>query len=238
QWASRVRGRSLIATGRRAEAEETFARIAAVPEMESDAAFDAGHQYHLAGQLEDAVRWYRRGYLSGHDRSAGRVRHEILESAVLALSELGRLDRAVEIIDEYEPVSAGEDLQHLRDFVDWRRGRPRRVERTVIGAPTDVIRYWTLEYDHALGEAPAVLLPRVLAEEKRNGSLVGLVQALKAKLLADLGRLEEAGAAIEAAERWHERMRATDVTARAHTELVHERQRLIEARLGRRRGPG
>ncbi|MFZ2493793.1 MAG: hypothetical protein WA208_20125, partial [Thermoanaerobaculia bacterium] len=230
QWASRVHGRALIAAGHGQEAEARFATLAAVDGLESDVSFDAAHQYHLSGRYEEALRWYRRAYLSGADRAVGRMRYESVEGAVLLLAETGQLDRAARLLDEYDRLADNYDMTVYRNFVAWRRGMPPDARPAANAVATDLTRYWQLEFAHTLGNDRVTLLRQVLDEEARHGLHSGLIQSLKAQLLLEAGRTAEALDAIRLAKQWHDRERDSDITARAHASLIDERLQAIVAR--------
>jgi serine/threonine-protein kinase len=83
-----------VAAGRYPAAEGLFTRLAAGSEEVPDLAFDAARAFHLAGELERAVGWYRRGLGPGGMSSLGRGKWEFLEGLVFALDELGRPEEA------------------------------------------------------------------------------------------------------------------------------------------------
>lgn len=197
---------------------------------EPEISFDAADTLHLAGDLEGALAWYRRGL----GRSpAGKPPFEFLEGIVLALVELGRPDEAKAAVDRFQAgiaTSTGPDrLDAYAAYADWRAGtKPEFDEVRLRGdSVPKPIRYWLLEFRRARDEAPEALLPRVEQELGLATDCVPMLLSLKAVLLADLGRPDEA---LEAAtEAWdHMRgMRSQHTTPYAHRDLVWRRYETI-----------
>jgi tetratricopeptide (TPR) repeat protein len=230
EWLVRVKGKTLVAADRFAEAENLFAAESARSSASSDLAYDAAFAFHLAGDLERAVGWYRRGMGRGGGLEAGRGKHEYLEGVVFALGELGRWEQALSAIERFEAVYAQQapGPEFARQYVRWRRGED--TDRRALGADhvQDLHRYWRLEFGLAGGEEPAVLLRAAEAELRRSSETTALLGSLRGELLARLGRRAEA---VEAARRAFEQCRRqADVlpSVRAHLDLVTDRLRRLE----------
>lgn len=200
EHARRVQGQLLVAAGRHDEAEALFTRVAAGSDEVPDLAFDAARAFHLAGELERAVRWYRRGLGPGGMSSLGRGKWEFLEGLVFALDELGRPEEAAGDVDRFASSWQAESgdanreaVAIFRDFLRWRSGEPpRRAWGRPQGEQPDVMRYLTLEMVLAEGAPPEDLLPAVDAELERTSDALPMLLSLRAVLLARLGRSAEA----------------------------------------------
>jgi len=222
----RFQGKILSGADRITAAEALFEKLARESPNASEIAFDAGEALHLRGELERAVRWYRRGTGPGGSESAGKSKYEFLEGAISALVELGRWQEAQEEVARFEAAyGASNACTIFRELIRWRSGEmPRRLEDTLMTPyRTDLQRYWLLEFRNARSLDVAELLPAVehLVEEASEAR--GPVLSLEAELLLKLGRNEEA---LDVARRAFDLLiaeRLTSTLARAHLDLVAAR---------------
>ncbi|HWM93705.1 MAG TPA: protein kinase [Thermoanaerobaculia bacterium] len=229
EWALRFHGRVLGAAGRVTEADALFRGLAARSEAVSDIAYDAGRSLHLAGVLELAIDWYRRGLGPGGSNEAGRFKYELLEGQVLAAVELGWYEQVLQEIDAFQAAYPDMAAQgpFYREYVHWRSGRiPSPGELEPSHAVTDLFRYWHLEFRAAQERSPEVLR-RLLAETEEALSEVsgtpGMLLSFRGELLARMGRTSEA---VETARRAVEALRpelTRDYAARGHFDLAVER---------------
>ncbi len=230
EWAQRVEIRALIRAGRVAEAEALTSQLVARSEARADIAFDAAHELHLQGRLDDAVRLYRAGLAEGSDTNAGRMRYEFVEGAVLALCEDAKWREAEEIVDIFSRTypSYSENAEAYTNYIRWRRGQKDLAALHIGPSSTDLFRYWNLEFMRA-AQPQKDLLPLITAEEQRGSSSIGLVWSLEADVLAARGDRGDALKLAHAAFQWCDARKTTDVPARAHLALVRERLAGIEA---------
>ena len=234
-WVRRVRARLLVTAGRVREGEADFEALSRTSEAASDIAYEAGKSLHLAGSLERAISWYRRGLRQGGGKDEGRGKWEYLEGQILALGELKRFDEALGEIDRfssiYPQMSAFQET--FRQYLRWRAGAaPSWKELPSRQGDPDFQRYWILEFRRAAGEDPAGLLRETERELARSSETSPQLLSLKGELLAKLGRLPEAlQATLEAYETGKLRRRSL-TGVRAHFPLIAERA----ARLARQTG--
>jgi|CXWL01.1.fsa_nt_gi hypothetical protein len=227
ECAARVEGEILVAAGRLAEAEILFAALAADEEASSEMAYTAATAYHLAGHLERAVDWYRRGLgPGGQQREGGRLRQYFLDGLVLALGELGQWPLAGAEIARYTSAFPAEHWRaELWDaFVRSRQSLPvgdRGQDFPV--TQWDSIRYLWLERAWAQQGASRELLAAVRRELDECGETRGAVRGLEAVLLAAGGErdraLREARLGVEELSSW----RGRSVVARGLLALANER---------------
>jgi hypothetical protein len=220
----------MVRSGRIAEAEAHYERIArgeAAPEI----ALEAAEELHLAGEVEKALQWYRRGLAFGSRGGRGRSRHEFIEGFVLAAAELGRWKQGIEETNRFQ-VTYGQDVQewttYYREFVRWRSGGIPNVSTVELPASAiDVMRYWELEFAYANGATPASLLARIARDLEERSPARSALLSLHAQLLYDTGHTKDARAMILRAIRALETDRGVTTIARAHGPLVMERYRKI-----------
>ncbi len=173
----------------------------------SSIAYDAAEALHLSGRLGPAVDWYRRAALRGGEPDVGREKRDITLFLVLALIEQSRFAEIETDIRRFQ-ISYGWRDDHeipavLRSFA-------RLAQRDPIAklAPVAIpsiengreLYLLALELSRAAGAPPEA----VLAELDRALPLIsgsrGTFLALRASLLAELGRESEARvAALESA---------------------------------------
>ncbi len=233
EYVRRAQGQLMVRAGRAAEADALFTRVAAGSTQAPEVAFDAARAFYLAGELERAVRWYRRGLGPGGTESLGRGKYESLEGLVFALTELGRPEEAYNEVRRYEVAELSEqsrpaaDWRVLEEYVRWREGRrPEAIEDPGAESP-DLFRYLPLEYQAARGAAPGDLLTRLRSELARSSDTTAMLLSLEAVELERLGRHQEA---LEAVRRAYEQARSErthEVYARTFFSRIEARYRVI-----------
>ncbi len=226
EWANRLYATILVKAGRGDEAERAFEAVWASSSSPTDVAWDAGHSFHLAGQLDRAVAWYNRGLGLHASTGIGRGRYEFLEGEVLALGELKRWDDALQAIRRFQAEFTSTDRPYpeaFRQYVQWRRGE--RVDNPVDLrglTTTDLVRYWNLEILWKNGMKPAAALAAI-DRERLHSSADTLLLSLRGEVLAKLGRLSEA---YEDARKSYQAAlisRSSDTEVRAHFDLIATR---------------
>ena len=227
QWAARVRAKALLDAGRPVEAESAWGASLERSEEPAPIALEAGRAFHLKGELARAVSWYRRG-LGGRGSHSGGGHHprDLVGGEVLALGEMGRWEDAAIEIDRFETAfpELASDVATLRAYVAWRTlRRPRRIEDR--DEDPGLYRYWGLEVRRVLGDAPATLLDGVDRLGRETTDVAPLLASLRAELLFDSGRVDEARAIAAGAVADATREASADVGIRAHLPLVVERAR-------------
>jgi hypothetical protein len=216
------------------EGSALFAELFADSARPGDIAFDAARAYHLRGDLERALEWYRAGMGPGSDGVRGRPMTEHFEGSILALAELGRLDEARREIHRFVATYPGLDQQArtLEKFVRWRAGDvPGTTDDEINYASPDLHRYWHFEFLLRRGGSPAELMPLVNRELLATSEARPMLLALAAELLDMQG--DRAGAvALAYRARDEAEMQADRVVAvRAGLELIESRyQRITAAR--------
>jgi tetratricopeptide (TPR) repeat protein len=227
QWIDRNRAAVLVRAGRVEDGLSRFEELLSTAESPSDLAFEAARELHLRGDLDAAVDWYRRGLRE--DDFVGRMKYEFLEGIVLALVEQGKYHDALNEIARarrsYQTID--NVTEWYESYVRWRNGDLR----TLPGAesPLDLVAYWRLEFRYARGDRGRELLEELSQAVERRRTVAPLVRSLRALLLFETGRREEAQSEIAVA--WSEAsMRSRDDTAvRAHLALVEARHARIAA---------
>ena len=237
----RLAARLLAAAGRTDEAERAFRDLVATTESPAEVAYDAARALHLAGEPERALPWYRESLRTGVSRPGALNPIFALEGVVFALVELGRPGEALAELDRFEALHGG-GLESApgrralssayRFFVAWRAGEP--VPSGLLfpaDAPTDYLLYLGLEARRVTGTPPAELLATVEAGLTEASVGSGLFLALRAELLAELGRSPEARAEIVEALDLVRLRRQYDIPARGLLPVVEARyQRLVGSR--------
>ncbi len=232
EYVRRVQGQLLVRAGHPEEADELFARVAAASSQAPEVAFDAARAFHLAGELERAVHWYRVGLGPGGTEALGRGKYEFLEGLVFALTDLGRPEEAYGAMKRYEAAERAErgrratDWTVLEEYARWRTGRRPEALAVPKASSPDLFRYLPLEYEAAAGAPAAALLAGVRRELARSSDTTGMLQSLEAEELERLGRHQEA---LEAARRAYEWAR-TERTEQVYAHTFYPR---IEARYHR-----
>src|SRR6185436_8715743 len=162
-----------------------------------------GRAFHLHGNLDRALAWYRRGLSAASETMVGKSKHEYIQAIVFALGERGQWDRAIEEIDGFTGIFSGIDLKTIaryREFVRWRNGgMPHNENLETSYRSTDLFRYWELEFRAARGEAGAKILPDVEREIAWNAEPLAPLWSLKAEILARSGRTSDAAEAVRTA---------------------------------------
>ncbi len=232
QWVARVRAQMLLDARRPEEADAAWGASHERSEEPAPIALEAGRAFHLEGELARAVGWYRRGLTGRGDRARlGGDPRDLMLGVVLALGETGQWDDAASEIDRFEAAYPDRvpEIAAARAFVAWRSGRrPARFADRVddIG----LFRYWSLEARHALGEAADLLLADVERVAREAPDVAPLVTSLRAELLAELGKRDEARALAADALDGARSLGATDTGVRAHLSLVEARARRLGVR--------
>jgi tetratricopeptide (TPR) repeat protein len=218
--------KALVAAGRSNEALAEFRSLVATSENSMELSYDAGRAFHLHGELETAVDWYRRGLAAGSENSIGKSKAEYIQAIVFALGELGQWNRALQEVDNFHHVFnlMTTDAACYREFVRWRTGAtPRMDEFSFSWNATDVRRYWILEYRNANAADPLILLPEVEREISWRAEPLGPLWSLKAELLARTGKTAQASDAARRAWEITSVDAKTNLIARGHLALVQER---------------
>ncbi len=222
----RARGALLIRAGHVDEGESVMRAVRERSENLSEVAYDAAVACHLHGDLGRAINWYELGMQKGAAVVAGKSKHEFVQGLILALAEQRRWKEADDAIDRF--AAAYPDYANYapiyHNFIRWRRGETPDVSDIRLGwNTTDVTRYWLLEFRLARGEAPGDLLKSAEAEISINAQPQCVWRALRAELLARLGRRDEAAAEARAAWTIAGSERTTSIIARGHLPVVQER---------------
>jgi tetratricopeptide (TPR) repeat protein len=233
-----LRGRALVAAGRYHEARQAFDELARSSDDASDISYQAAEAFHLAGRLDEALRWYQRGLGKGAGEDGGRMKEDFLRGAVFALVELHRWDDALRWIQRYQDAyaEADQNVRPYREFVRWIRGGAKpEPEPHLPYIVDDFRRYWNLEFRRLAGrEPPEVLLHAVAADLERTSFTRPLLLSLEAELLADEGNDRQALATARRAVDLTHQEEMTDVGVRAHAGLIEERLDRLEAAAGRK----
>lgn len=220
--AGRSKARTLVRVRRFDEAERAFAELAGGSSLDGAIDLEAAEALHLAGRLERAASWYRRG-LSVKTGVVPRAR--LIEGLAFCLDEIGERGAVTTAIDQYEAAHPADVLvaRSMGKWARWRRGQPPGpVLPPPSGAP-DLYRYFTLELRLQRGEDPSALLALVDEKLVRGSRMSGLLLSLKGEILDRRGLSAEAlFAAREACLRVLSAV-GSDVAARAHLRLVVER---------------
>lgn len=226
EWVERQKGSILARAGKVEEAEDLFNTLTKASDQPGDIAYDAGHSFHLGGDLDRAIRWYRASIGRGARADVGRLKWELFEGLVFALGERQRWDEALREVDRFEKVYPEEAqlAKWYRQYVIWRSGgTPQAFDNGL--SPPDIVRYWTLEFALVKGESPDRLLRRVddalpLVSEPTP---IALLRSVRAELLHRLGRDAEAARDASQAYEQLKADRATDIEARAHFDWIESR---------------
>ncbi len=236
EWTSRVKGKALVGADRTAEAENLFQALAKNPVTGSEAAFDAGHAFHLQGRLKRALAWYRRGLGQGATPEAGRGKYEYLEGIVFCLSELGRWEEALAEVEEFHAAYPSTNPSvGYGEYVRWRTGETPSPEKVQEISNPDLARYWQLEFRWIRHDPAQVLLAGVDEEMKRTSEAGPFLLSLRGELLDQLGRGSEALAVEQEALRQTRASLGAAPAARAHYDLVAERFAAMARKVGRTR---
>jgi len=230
EWIARSEASMLVKFGHLGEADAAFRRLVASSAMPADIAWDAALGFHFAGDVDRAMRWYRQGYGRGAEANVGRLKWEFLQGMVFALCEQRRWQEADDEVGRFERLYPDQSglSEWFRQYVVWRRGGVPVAGDLGLTAP-DVILYWSLEFALKRGEPAERLLPRVEQSLTRLSDSPAMLLSIKAELLDRLGRHEEASAAASEAYERVSRDRWTDITARAHFDVVAERYQRLAA---------
>ena len=230
EWCERVKGIALVHAGRFDEATKLFTAICDRSDARSDTAYDAGTAFHVMGELEHAVRWYRRSVGREGQWWVGRIKYEALQGLVLALGEMGRWNEALRELDTYAALyKAPEDAAHYREYVRWRSGGVPRV--AYVPHAIDPYRFIGLESELARGVDPRKILRKIEDELQIASETRRLVLLTKAEALRRAGRPQEAFASARSAYEQLYAHRRTSALDHAHLSLAEERTKRIAAEL-------
>jgi tRNA A-37 threonylcarbamoyl transferase component Bud32 len=228
EWSLRRKGSILIGNGRLVEANELFTQLAAASAVPGDIAWDAASAFHLKGNLDRAIHWYRLGYGRGAESSVGRLKFEFFQGLVLALGEEKRWNEAIDEVDRFEELYPGQasNSRWYRQYIVWRRGGiPTTSDPTL--TPPDIIFYWAIEFGLANGEPPQQLLARADEYLGRVSESRAMLLSVKAELLDHVGRRADAARMAAEAYATATRDRASDVGARAHFDIIEQRYKRL-----------
>ena len=221
--------------GRTAEATELFSDLFRSPDVASDVAFDAGTAFHLAGDVDEAVGWFRRGLAAARDPLEGRPAVDLAEGSILALGELGRWGEADDLATRFAQETGNIDrIQSFHEYVAWRRGdrsAPCVAWETNL---EDVRRYWNLECRLARGEDPATLREKVAVSMGASSGTRDLLRSFLSELDRREGRLQDAYAEARSAFDAVAAAAPRDLTARVHLDVVAGRYAAAAEALGRK----
>ncbi|HYU23613.1 MAG TPA: VCBS repeat-containing protein, partial [Thermoanaerobaculia bacterium] len=234
----RIQGRALILGGRAAEGEALMRGIAKNSENASEIAYDTAVAFHLAGDLDRALRWYETGYGHGAARNFGKSKHEFIQGIVFVLCERREWARADEAMTRFRESFL---FEHKRDwasmygeFIRWRAGETPKFDDLDVNSFTiDVMRYWKLEFRNQRGEDPAELMKGVEEEIAVDSAPRSGLWSLKAELLERLGRPAEAAEAMRRAWDFSRVDRKSSIVAHAHVPIVAERLKRLARVEGR-----
>ncbi len=234
EWSRRVEARELALAGRTAEATALFSDLFRSPEVASDVAFDAGTAFHLAGEVDEAIAWFRRGLLAARDPIAGRPAVDLAEGLILALGELGRWGEADDVATRFAQETGHDDrIPSFHEYVAWRRG-DRSVPCVAWSTNLeDIRRYWNLECRFARGEAPANLREKVAVSMGASSGIRDLLRSFLSELDRRDGRLQDAYAEARSAFEAVTAAAPRDLTARVHLDVVAGRYAAAARALGR-----
>ena len=231
-WAETIAGSRAVGARDLASADASFERAFEGSSNPAATAWEAGHAFHLEGELDRAAGWYRRGLATRDDPQMGRMVHEFLESLVLALAEAGRWDEARQELGRWERsfTVLVDRSRMLKVWIDWRLGRRPAVSTLEFGeAHPDFQRYVALELRRSHGWPIEPLLAQVRAEREVASGGHALLRSLEAELLAGLGRAGEARELAREALGQARRELDTEILYRAHLPLLEERARRLGA---------
>jgi tetratricopeptide (TPR) repeat protein len=221
-----LHAKTLVEAGRATEAQLEFQSLVASSENAMELAYDAGRAFHLHGDIDRAVEWYRRGLAAGSETSIGKNKAEFIQAITFALVERAEWNRALDEISNFQHVFAplAADAQWYREFVHWRSGTsPHLGDLIALWNATDVRCYWSLEFRNANAADAMSLLPDVDREISWHAEPLGPLWSLKAELLARTGKPKEAADAARRAWEITSADANTNLIARGHLSLVHER---------------
>ena len=202
---ARFVGKALVAAAQPAAAARWFDDLVEGSPDASEISFDAAVAFHTAGDLELALRWYRRGLGRGATDGAGKSKIAFLEGIVFGLLEQGDAAGAGREIEGF--VTAYPDWANtcalFRQVARWQAGAlPDTAGLAVTFNMADDLRYLELELRNARGEGAEELLSAVRGLEAEAYDAMGGLYSLEGELLRRLGRRAEAVAAGEKAVAW------------------------------------
>lgn len=215
-WAGRVRARALVRAGSLSEAERAFDSLVETSHARSEVAYEAGHAFHVVGDLTRALVWYRRAIGRGGAYRLGRGKEETLEGIFFALGEDGRWAEAVAENDRLSAVYPVllHATPYYRAFASWKAGMPFELPPPASSAAPDLMRDLSLELRATGGEKRESILSDL--DRTLPGITDGrfVLLSLKADLLAKSGRRAEALVAAREAYASAKKALASEVSAR------------------------
>lgn len=187
-------------------------------------AYDAAVAFHTAGELGEAVRWYRFGY-ARTDAMAGRHKYEHLVGLVMALAEDSRWKEARQRIEEFVHAVPDQNTpaSFCRAFVEWRE--TGQVPEIPEGAVTDIERYWTVELRIARGDDPGEVRTAIEHALRLDSGLRPLFISALSLCEAKLGNHAEAKRLARQAWDMTERQLAREPILRGHAVVIRGRTR-------------
>lgn len=193
EYTGRIAAILLARNGRFEEAEERFDRLYRASEIPPNVAFDAAEIFHLEGDLDRAVGWYRKVFHTNPAGYSGRPRHESLTGLALARVERGELDEGLTEIRRLSPASKADRKREssLENLFAWLSGVEIPPPKLSSKHP-DLVRYLTLETSLGTGHPPDEILPLVREDLERASVTRGLLLALESELLRRRGSPEDA----------------------------------------------
>jgi tRNA A-37 threonylcarbamoyl transferase component Bud32 len=230
EWVERRRGVMRVRAGRFREAEQGFRNLADTATAPADVAWDAARAFHLAGELEEAIYWYRRG-ISNSSTTQGRLPYEFAEGLTFALGEGGRWSEALEDLRRFRgPAGADEHLDAYAAWIAWRSGDGTMESLECVNI--DLCRYWRLEHRLGASGLPELtgLIDRDL--ETTSGETTPMLLSLKAAALDRAGRSEEGLQVARTAFQQGVIASREHTAVRAHLDLITERYVEIARKAG------
>lgn len=219
--------KTLVAAGKLQAAQSEFQALVHTSENAMELSYDAGRSFHLHGDLDTAVDWYRRGLAAGSEITIGKNKTEFIQAILFALAERGEWNRALDEIGNFQRVypSLAHEAIFYREFVRWRMGAIPRIDELMIPSnATDVRRYWWLEFRNVNAADSHTLLNDVEREISWSSEPLGPLWSLKAVLLAHNGNEKDAADAARRAWEISAAGAKSNLIARGHLSMVRERR--------------
>jgi tetratricopeptide (TPR) repeat protein len=234
-WSRLVVANRLLEHGEVNRASAAYEALATMPGRLHAVSWDAGRAFHVAGRLDEAADWYERG-LSASAVNVGRLRYEYMQGVALALAEARRGAELRRRAAAWQLAFDNEEyLSHFEAFAEWIDGplsgwNPRQSA----GYGAGLQRHWEYEFRFATGTPAGTILAELEGDPVPPRVPPALLHSLRAELLADLGRGDEA---IDEARKAWEAVRAAppdDLVSRAHARIITDRYIRLAESQGRR----
>jgi tetratricopeptide (TPR) repeat protein len=222
------RAEIFAAAGRGVEAERYFNELIPNAYYPAEIAYDAARAFHLAGDLDRALAWYRKGLALRAGTESGKSIHEFLQGIVFVYAERHAWAAGVAEVERFRRTfsnSPSDTNAIYREFLNWRAGGvPAFANIEIPYNATDLTRYWILEFRRARGDDPRAVLHDVQQEIATGSSETQSgMWSLKADLLDVVGRKTEAKDAIEYALTLLADDIAVTPIARVHADIIRAR---------------